>query len=1098
MKSDFLISKLLDHVPDLFVSGLTVVLPHMPRSAEAAMLWTMNKCLNKTIVWVSDGRHSLELMHRDMLTLGQGHDDILLFYPPSETSTKGKDDPDISGQRLEVIVKIGTAQNCKSQDGSKHYIITTSIQALMQKGIDPEALTTQTILLAIEKEFDLETLVGQLNKAGYCFNPEVQDKCTASLKGGLLDVWPPTETWPVRVEFSGSIVESIRTFNPANQRSMGKINELIIPPVIDTLNAGNNGKSLLSYLTPDTIFVWSDPESIREHATLYEETISESPSADHIISVETIESSISHLNGTRQIYIGAITDAKETESSGCFPEFSSVESVCQIRQEIFQPDLMEETRRKLLSGLQEKAVSGWTVLLFLETPGSIEHHKALLKENNFSKIVIQSGALSEGFICPDCKIIVITEADLYGIRKTHNRRYDPSPNKRGPDRITGMRVNDLTDIEPGDLVVHADHGIGKYRGLNEIKVNGQLQEVLSIEYADKSKLHVPVSQAHLLSRYVGISRHSVKLHSLGGKGWSKDKALAQRSIEDLAASLLETQAQRSLQEGISTPSDTRWQYEFEASFPYLETKDQQKVIAEVKQDLESMRPMDRLICGDAGYGKTEVAMRAAFKMVMDTRQVAVLVPTTVLAQQHFDTFSERMAPYPIRIEMLSRFCSQNRHDKTRKALADGSVDIVIGTHSLLQPGITFKNLGLVIVDEEQRFGVTHKEKFKQMRRMVDVLTLTATPIPRTLYMSMTGARDMSLLQTPPQERMAIETLVAKNTDEVIREAVLREINRDGQVFYLHNRVMTIERVRQRLEQIVPEAKIAVAHGQMASGELATVMEAFIDGEYNLLLCTTIIESGVDIPRANTILIDRADRFGMADLYQLRGRVGRSSHKGYAYLLIPPHGYIDFDARKRIGAVKKYSGLSAGFNIALRDLEIRGAGNLLGAEQSGHISAIGFGLYCQLLRRSVAQLKKEPIPPVIDVDLRLDFIRLTSDSASTETSAVIPYEYIEDERLRVSIYRKIAEAASQTEIDGLRTECKDRFGRIPVPLDRLFKMASIRILCTGQKITSLEARDGKVMMTRDNDYLMKNNHFPRLSSSIPDKQLDEIINIISSF
>ena len=474
-----------------------------------------------------------------------------------------------------------------------------------------------------------------------------------------------------------------------------------------------------------------------------------------------------------------------------------------------------------------------------------------------------------------------------------------------------------------------------------------------------------------------------------------------------------------------------------------------RALQDVKRDLESTQPMDRLVCGDAGYGKTEVAMRAAFKVVMEGRQVAVLVPTTVLAQQHFYTFSERMAAYPVRIEMHSRFCSREQRGQVLADLASGAVDIVIGTHGLLQPDVRFRDLGLVIIDEEQRFGVAHKERFKHLRRLVDVLTLTATPIPRTLYMGLLGVRDLSTIQTPPQERLPIETIVAENQDSVVRETILRELNREGQVFYLHNRVMTIDAVRERLARVVPEACVAVAHGQMATGQLSAIMQAFVRGDYDVLLCTTIIESGTDIPNANTILIDRADRFGMADLYQLRGRVGRARRKGYAYMLLPPRGAVDPTARKRIQAIAQYSGAGAGFKLAMRDLEIRGAGNLLGHEQSGHIATVGFALYCQLLKRTVAQLKGEPAPPIVDVDVRLDFLDLSTAGASGDSAAVIPVSYIEDERLRIALYRRIAETAVPEDVPALRREFKDRFGSVPPAVERLLLVAELRILAAAR-------------------------------------------------
>jgi transcription-repair coupling factor (superfamily II helicase) len=478
---------------------------------------------------------------------------------------------------------------------------------------------------------------------------------------------------------------------------------------------------------------------------------------------------------------------------------------------------------------------------------------------------------------------------------------------------------------------------------------------------------------------------------------------------------------------------------------------------------------------------------------MAGKQVAILVPTTILAQQHFQTFTERIAPFPVRIEMLSRFGTHGGNSKIAQGLKEGTVDIVIGTHSLIQPDIAFKDLGLVIIDEEQRFGVLHKERFKHIRRLVDVLTLTATPIPRTLYMSLTGARDLSTIQTPPQERLPVETVVTPATDAVIREAILRELNREGQAFYLHNRVRTIDRVRDRLQRLIPEARIDVGHGQMSAGMLSDVMRRFANGEFDVLLCTTIIESGLDIPNANTILIDRADRFGLSELYQLRGRVGRSKHKGYAYMLLPTQAHVDPTARKRIQAIKQYSGAGAGFRLAMRDLEIRGTGNLLGAAQSGHIAAIGFGLYCQLLRRTIALKKGEPAPPVIDVEVTLDFISLSPGDIGAQHSAIIPVTYVEDERLRVSLYRRIAEVGYVKEVRGLRKTFRDRFGPLPAECDRLLKLAELRILASERNIRSVQVAEDKIMLKRHGDYLLHGDRFPRLKASKPDTRLDELLS-----
>lgn len=753
---------------------------------------------------------------------------------------------------------------------------------------------------------------------------------------------------------------------------------------------------------------------------------------------------------------------------------------------------MEQARSRLLQDLKTQAKSGRHVLLFCDSTGSRDHFAKLVGD---SRIDIRVGLLSAGFTSVAANITIVAESDLYARQKRLGRRYDPRGDE--PRAQRGKPLHDLTDIEPGDFVVHVDHGIGRYLGLFELEFDGVPQEVITLEYADEVKLHVPASHIHFLTRYVPVSKHKVRLHRLGSKRWNEERADAQKAIEDMASSLLETQAARSLEQGFSFPADTAWQRELEASFPYVDTPDQVRAIAEIKQEMESPKVMDRLICGDAGYGKTEVAMRAAFKVVMSEKQVAVLVPTTVLAQQHFDTFRERMAAYPVRIEMLSRFRTHGQQEKIFRDLKEGKVDIVIGTHALLRARIAFYDLGLVVIDEEQRFGVVHKEFLKHIRRTVDVLTLSATPIPRTLYMSMVGIRDMSLLQTPPRERLQVETVVTDWTEKTVREAIVHELNREGQVFYVHNRVLSIDLVKQKLHELVPQARIRVGHGQMPTTELAEIMKAFVNGEFDVLLCTTIIESGVDIPRANTILIDRADRFGIADLYQLRGRVGRSNRKGYAYLLMPVHGDVDSDVRRRIKAIKQYSESGSSFKLAMQDLELRGAGNLLGAAQSGHINAIGFGLYCQLLRRTVAVRKGEVPKGLVDVSIRLDFLHFAADPKEPDRCAYIPYEYVEDERHRIVLYRRMAEAGTVEDVRGLKAELEDRFGAVPSSVFRLLLVAELRVLAATRGLTSIETDEEKIVMMRSGDYLRAHGKFPRFEADTPTDRLTELIRLVTT-
>jgi transcription-repair coupling factor (superfamily II helicase) len=691
---------------------------------------------------------------------------------------------------------------------------------------------------------------------------------------------------------------------------------------------------------------------------------------------------------------------------------------------------------------------------------------------------------------------------------------------------------DFTELEEGDVVVHLQHGIGKYLGLRRLpsgadssrrgsisgsNTGAEGQECLVLEYAPSDpdqpapKLYVPVSQAHLVSKYVGAGKSRPSLNLLGGTRWAKAKAHAHQAVRDLAAELLAIQAARESQAGHGHLSDTSWQHEFEGAFLYEETPDQLQAIGDTKLDMEKPRPMDRLICGDVGFGKTEVAVRAAFKAVMGGKQVAVLVPTTVLAQQHFNTFRERMADYPVRLELLSRFRTRGQQLGVLRDLRTGAVDIVSGTHRLVQPDVGFRDLGLVIVDEEQRFGVLQKERFKRLRQLVDVLTLSATPIPRTLYLALTGARDMSTIETPPQDRLPVETLVAQYDERLIRDAIVRELNRSGQVFFLHNRVTTIHSLATRIRALVPQARLVIGHGQMPADELEDVMTQFVNGNADILLSTTIIESGIDIPNANTIIIDRADRFGLSDLYQLRGRVGRYKHQAYAYFLLPRHASLLADARKRISAIRQYSSLGSGFKIAMRDLEIRGAGNLLGPEQSGHITAVGFELYCQLLQQSVARLKGQKTRPRIEVSIQIDFIDVNppgdpaqpspapqhgqGEQPGFRTPAYLPHAYMPEAKHRIEFYRRLAQVQAPESLKTLRNELRDRFGPPPASVARLLQVTELRALAARHGITRIETKEDKIMLTRQGDYITLAGKFPRLTRKAAQARLNEIRKLL---
>ncbi len=646
---------------------------------------------------------------------------------------------------------------------------------------------------------------------------------------------------------------------------------------------------------------------------------------------------------------------------------------------------------------------------------------------------------------------VLTDGEIFGWRMPAPRR-TTRRRRPAPESL-------YADLTPGDIVVHVDYGIGVFRGLENYTLEGEEREYLLVEYAGQDYLYVPIYQADRLSRYVGADERPPVLSRLGTAEWSQVKVRARRAIEAVAHDLLELYAIREVTQGHAFGPDTSWQADLEASFPYVETPDQARAIAAVKADMELPRPMDRLVCGDVGYGKTEVALRAAFKAAMDGKQVAILVPTTVLAQQHYTTFRHRLAPFPITVEHLSRFRTRAEQARILEGLLTGQVDIVIGTHRLLQKDVIFKDLGLVIIDEEQRFGVTHKERLKKMRTEVDVLTMTATPIPRTLYLSLTGVRDISVIETPPEERLPVATYVGAYGAQVVRRSILRELERSGQVFYVHNRVQTIEATRKRLEQLLPEATFGVAHGQMRERDLERAMLQFVSGEIDVLLCTSIIESGLDIPNANTLIVEQAERFGLAQLYQLRGRVGRGAQRAYAYFFYSP-GRLTAEARQRLDAIREASDLGAGYSVAMRDLELRGAGDVLGTRQSGHIAAIGFDLYTRLLTRAVEELRarrdNRPPPPEPLSSIRIDL----------PIVANLPPAYVPDVNLRLRLYRRLADLVSLEQVHEIEAELQDRFGPLPGPAQNLMLQLQLKVLAREAGVKSIAVENERIVLSAD--------------------------------
>ena len=883
---------------------------------------------------------------------------------------------------------------------------------------------------------------------GYNRVPMVEQVGDFSVRGGIVDAWSPGEEFPIRAEFFGDDLESVRTFDAATQMSIERVEKAALLPAGGKDEEPGKQCSLLNLL-PDGSAVLA-----LEHN-------------DYSLPVpRTVASEMRPYQFTF-VYTG--DPAPRGVPTGKF-QTSPLPGFAELgADEAHHPELFDAAR------------------------GRLERHLAAAKKRG--DLVLAIDDLSGGFeLAPSTNIagakalLVVAKSDrVFAKRNTHLRG-------RNAALARGARLNDFDELDPGEYVVHVDYGVGRFIGSSEILVNGKRSEVFTIEYADGAKLHVPAAHAHLLSRYVGVKGEAVRLHRLDGKRWAKDKADAQKAVTDLAAALLETQARRELVPGFAYDVECDGIDAFEAAFPYEETPDQAAAIAAVKKDLAAQKPMDRLICGDAGYGKTEVAMRAAFIAAMNSKQTAVLAPTTVLAEQHFETFTSRFDGTPIRIESVSRFQSGATHKGTFQRLATGACDIVIGTHAILSSKIAFRDLGLIIIDEEQRFGVRHKEFLKHLRATADVLTLSATPIPRTLYLSMTGARDLSLIRTPPRERVAVETKVVRDSAATVRAAVGAELARGGQVFFLHNRVSTIGKAEKRLNETCPEARVVVAHGQMDARTLARKMRDFERGKFDVLLSTTIVESGIDIPRANTIIVDHAEMFGLADLYQLRGRVGRSSREGHAYFLLPAEGLVDSDARERLSALQRHGALGSGFNLAVRDLELRGAGNLLGSQQSGHIAAVGFGLYCQLLQRTIAMMKGEKVQDIVEVKLHLDFIDYSPASEDDASAAALPYSYVEEDVQRMSFMKRFAEATDEKVVVALASELRDRFGPLPPAAKRLVALAKLRVACAAAKISNIDAKDRRAVFykvgSRDVAFVRD------LKGKTPDRKIAELISFAS--
>ncbi|MFQ5494917.1 MAG: transcription-repair coupling factor, partial [Phycisphaerae bacterium] len=976
---------------------------------------------------------------RDDLELFGGHRCEL--FPaweslPGEAGSSGE----ISAERLRLCTGLSSRPSERNgtaspeDDASAAPFIVAPIQALMQPVPSPSLLERNTLRLHAGRApgagvIGPEALLAWAVERGFERLELVESPGDVARRGDIVDLFAPGEAQPYRIQFFEDEVEAIRRFDVGTQRSTESLPSMAVAGFPDPhWMRGQDASSLGRYLPADTLVVLDEPGELQQMgATLLARTAE------------------SHALADVNVVLAAMEPFGRLHLSALGPAATADEAVIDLG--VTSVARFETTAEQAVAELCD-AARDQTVYVICDTEGERQRLREMIAEQSPDappSLHVQVGTLHRGFHWTRGGVLVIAHHEIF-----HRHRQ-----RRRIRRVHASRpLESWLDLRPGDYVVHVAHGIAVFRGLRQMRKgdSNQQEEFLRLEFADQAFVYVPSSQVDLVQKYIGAGGRRPKLSTIGGKRWSKAKKRVADAVGELAESLLRVQALREAAVGTAYPQDTQWQREFEASFPYEETEDQLIVAGEIRSDLTRPRPMDRLVCGDVGYGKTELAMRAVFKVVEYGRQAAVLVPTTVLAEQHYATFQERMAEYPFSIACLSRFRGPAEQKRIVQQLRKGQIDVVIGTHRLVSADVRFADLGLVVIDEEQRFGVEHKEKLRALRETVDVLTLSATPIPRTLHMALMGIRDISSLQTPPVDRRSIVTRLGPFNEDLVRNAILREMNRDGQVYFLHNAVRSIAAMTDRIRGLVPEARVVYAHGQMKGGALEAVMHRFIRREADVLVCTTIIESGVDIPTVNTIFIDRAERFGLADLHQLRGRVGRSSHRAYCYLLLSDQRPPTPKAARRLKTIEEFSELGAGFRIAMRDLEIRGAGNLLGADQSGHIAVVGYEMYCRLLERTVRRLKNEPeddAPPVqIDLDV----------------TARIPADYIQADRSRIEVYRRVVSCRTQEDLARLQADVADAYGPPPGEVQRLLDLAEIRVAARRFGIKAITLRPPDVVFS----------------------------------
>ena len=1128
-----LLAELRSNARVISISGLVA------GAARALAVAALQRDSGKTFAVVSQTTRDLEPWERDLhfwysaLSGEASADENILVLPASETDPYAGVSPHAQTLERRALALWHLQQRSPA-------FVLLNARALARKTVTPAAIAKAGSVLRRDEDHSPEELVNKLMATGYVREDPVGAIGEFSMRGGILDVWPPGRESPVRIEFFGDTIDSLREFDPENQLSTRQLKIVEVPPMREFVatpvdfqlwseaarerwNDERFARSLRDrtafadegeafsgweWLIPismdcctsvfehlgDAVLVIDEPAGIESSLSEFYERLSERyreiDQADDValtpeelfLTAEELRQSIperqrielrtlgraaakTDLNLALEAEAPRVQLGRERATRQPVFLFPAVESALEVEWQS-QSTLRYHGRiADLAAEVTRASEEAKTSLFVMPSIGVAERIVEILKEYkietrlafttepaeaaNLRAVVVTVGRLSGGFELPQARLIVHVETDIFdeAVDAAERRPAGAELTQRGEKRRRRSKaaafLSDFRDLKPDDYVVHIDHGVARFGGLQTLDLGPRTGEFMLLYYADDAKLYVPVERLDLVQRYSSAEGHQPQLDRLGGLGWQKTKAKAKRAMRDMADELLRLYAERKLVGGFAFAADTPWQQEFEDGFPFVLTPDQETAIEDVKKDMEESVPMDRLLCGDVGYGKTEVAMRAAFKAVMEGKQTAILTPTTVLAYQHYDTFRTRFAPFPVKVELLSRFRSTKEQKEVVKKIESGEIDVIIGTHRILSKDVAFKDLGLVVVDEEQRFGVAHKERLKHLKKRVDVLTLSATPIPRTLNMSLSGMRDMSLIETPPRDRLAIQTQVVQFSESVIKSAIDLELSRGGQVFFIHNRVETIETIAALVKRIVPQARLVVGHGQMNEKEMERVMLDFIDYKYDVLVATTIIENGIDIPRANTIIINRADHYGLSQLYQLRGRVGRSSRRAYAYLLIPSEQELSPIARRRLAAIREFSDLGAGFRIAALDLELRGAGNLLGGEQSGHMEALGFDLYTQMLERTVAELRGEQVEDETSVTLNLG------------VDVAIPEDYISEMGQRLRTYKRVSSARDEAVLSSIRTETEDRYGRIPASVDRLFAYARLRRLAEELGIVSID-------------------------------------------